>query len=314
MPSATRNLKHLKIPLIFVCFILSLLVSIPSMCRAQSNSKSLVVESERSLHQGDPARSATLAEKRLRNYPNDIAAQVMLARALLAQGNFLGAYDQLRKTLKSDPRNIDALYYLGIVVNVLSQSEFGKLYALDPRSHRVNQLLGEAAIIQGRQTEAENEFQSALKANPRSIEVLTALAEIKRAQSSFDEAIEYYLKAESIGPLNYDIAYGLGACYTYKQDLERALAYFRRAVRFDPEAGPGRFALGNALYQNGQVEAAIPELKMSVALEPKLKQAYFVLGRAYQKLGRQVEAKEAFNKLDELTKEEFEREQKTKKP
>jgi tetratricopeptide (TPR) repeat protein len=300
--------------LIIICFILSLQVLTPVRCRAQSNSVSLVVESERALHEGDPVRSAALAEKRLRIEPKDIAAQVMLGRALLAQGNFQEAYGQLRKALKSDPRNIDALYYLGIVVNVLSQSEFGKLYALAPRSYRVHQLLGEAALIQGRQSEAENEFQSALRDNPRSIEVLISLAELKRTQSKFDEAIEYYLRAESIGPLNYDIAYGLGACYTYKQDIDRALAYFRKAVIFDPTSGAGRFALGNALYQKEEFEAAIPELKSSVALEPKLKQAYFLLGRAYQKLGRQVEASEAFKKLDELTKEEFEREQKTRRP
>jgi tetratricopeptide (TPR) repeat protein len=285
-----------------------------SPATASAATASAATESERALHQGDPERAAALAEKRLKTHPNDAAARLILARAVLAQGKFQQAYLELKNALKANPRNIEALYFLSIVANALSQTEFAKLYSLAPESDRVNQLLGEAALLQEKQTEAESEFLAALKINPRSVESLTALGELKRAQSKFDEAIEYYSRAEAVGPLSYDITYGLGACYTYKQEHERAIAYFRKALTFDPRSGAGRFALGNALFQSGRIEAAIPELQSAIALEPKLKQVYFLLGRAYQRLGRQVEAREAFKKLDELTKEEFDNIQGKKRP
>lgn len=276
-----------------------------AVCPAQT---SPAAESLKALYQGDYQRAATLAADHLKTHPDDAQVRVILARAELAQGKFQAAGDELRRALKADPQNTDALYYLGLVAGVLAQQEYERLYALAPDSDRVHQLLGEAALAQENQAEAEREFLLALKINPRSVDVLTAMGELRRSQSSFDEALEYYSRAEAVGPPGYDIAYGLGACYSYKQDHARAVTYFRKAVSLDPGSGAGHFALGNALFQNGQTQAAIPELKAALTAEPKLKQAYFLLGRAYQKLGEQQAARQAFRKLDELTREEVEKE------
>src|SRR5262245_27949456 len=278
-----------------------LLIVASAECFAQTPA---MAEGVRAIYQGDHQRAAELAEKRLRKYPNDAPARVILARAELAQGKFERAYQELQKALASDPRNIDALYYLAVVAKALSQQEYQRLYALAPDSARVHMLMAEAALAQDNPTEAEAEFQAALKASPGSVEVLTALGELKRYQSKFDDAIAYYAQAEGVGPLNYTIAYGLGACYTYKQESARAVEYLRKATAFAPDSAAGRFALGNALYQDGQTAAAIPELKAALELNPQLKQAYFLLGRAYQKLGLQAEAKAAFSKLDELNRNE----------
>jgi tetratricopeptide (TPR) repeat protein len=260
-------------------------------------------EGTRAFYRGEYARAAELAGQHLRRFPKDAAARVLLARCDLAQGNFQGAFEALQKALSSDPKGVDALYYLSLVARELSQHEYQTLLSLAPDSPRVHQLLGEAALAAENPTEAEAEFGSALKANPRSIEVLTELAELKRSQSKFDEAITYYSQAEQIA-LNYDIAYGLGACYTYKQEYAQATEWLRKAVALSPDSVAGRFALGNALFHDGQFETAIPELKLALQMEPKLKQAYFLLGRAYAKLGRQDEARAALRKLDELNRAE----------
>jgi cytochrome c-type biogenesis protein CcmH/NrfG len=245
-----------------------------------------------------------VAEKHLRSQPRDAPVRVILARAELAHGELARASAELRQALASDPHNIDALYYLSLAARELSQREYQRLFALAPDSGRVHQLLAEGALASENPSEAEAEFQNALRANPRSIEVMTELAELKRRQSKFDEAIAYYRQAEQVGGANYDIAYGLGACYTYQQDYARAVTWLRQAVVFAPDSGAARFALGNALFQSGQLAAAIPELTASLRFEPGLKQAYFLLGRAYSKLGRQDEAKVAFEKLDQLNRSE----------
>jgi tetratricopeptide (TPR) repeat protein len=291
---------------LFITSVCLMLLAGPcAECFAQAPTTTPAIsESARALYRGDHRLAAELAEKRLRQYPNDATERVILARAELAQGNFQRAYQELQTALASDTRNIDALYYMAIVAKALSQQEYQRLYALAPDSARVHMLMAEAALAQDNPTEAEAEFLSALKASPGSVEVLTALGELKRSQSKFDEAIAYYAQAEGVGPLNYTIAYGLGACYTYKQERARAVEYLRKATAFAPDSAAGRFALGNALYQDGQTAAAIPELKAALELEPQLKQAYFMLGRAYQKLGRQAEAKATFSKLDELNRNE----------
>lgn len=272
--------------------------------RAYGQSPSLT-ECTRAFYRGDYARAAELAERHLHKYPKDAPVRVILARAQLAQGNLQQTFEELQKVLASDPRNIDALYYLSLVSRELSQREYQRLFSLAPESARVHQLLAEAALAAENPTEAEEELQKSLKANPHSGEVSTELAELKRSQSKFDEAIAYYLQAETSAPLNYDIAYGLGACYTYKQEYSRAIDWLRKAVALAPDSAAGRFALGNALFQDRQFEAAIPELTFAVRAEPHMKQAYFLLGRAYSKLGRREEAKAAIKKLDELNRAEI---------
>ncbi len=283
-------------------WLLALAVMICSQAHGQTSG---LTECTRAFYRGDYVQAAELAEKHLRQHPGDSPVRMVLARAGLAQGKFQQAFEGFQKVLASDPKNIDALYYLSIIARELSHREYERLFSLAPDSDRVHKLLGEAALAAENKSEAEEEFQKALKANPRSIEVSTELAELKRSQSKFDEAIVYYTQAEQIGPLNYEIAYGLGACYTYKQDYSRAIEWLRKAVALAPDSAAGRFALGNALFQNGQPEAAIPELNVSLQIEPRMKQAYFLLGRAYSRVGRLDEAKAALKKLDELNRAEI---------
>jgi len=261
-------------------------------------------ECTRAFYRGEFVQAERLAQKALRIHPTAGPVRVMLARAMLAQGKFQPAFDELRKVLASDPNNADALYYLSLIARELSQREYQRLLATVPDSDRAHQLLAEAALAAENPSEAETEFQNALRANRRSADAALGLADLKRSQSKFDEAIAYYAQAGKVGPMSYPVAYGLGACYTYQKDYAQAAEWLRKAVALAPDSAAGHFALGNALYQSGQLEAAIPELKRSLQLEPRMKQAYFLLGRGFSKLGRQAEAQAAFQKLDQMNRSE----------
>jgi tetratricopeptide (TPR) repeat protein len=261
-----------------------------------------LADCKRAFYRGDYALAVQLAETHLRKYPRDAPVRLILARAELAQGKFQRTFEELKTILASEPKNVDALYYLSVVSREMSEREYQRLFSLAPDSARVHQLLAEAALAAENSSEAEAEFQKALEAGSHAAEVATELAELKRSQSKFDEAIHYYLQAEKGTPLNYDIAYGLGACYTYKQEYSRAIEWLQKAVALAPDSAAGRFALGNALFQDGQAESAIPELNHALRFEPRMKQAYFLLGRAYSRLGRQEKAEEAIRKLEELNR------------
>jgi tetratricopeptide (TPR) repeat protein len=259
-------------------------------------------QTSQALYRGDYIKASELAKAHLRRFPNDAPVRVILARVEFAQAEFPQAFEDLQKALASDPKNVDALYYLALTARELSQRESQRLFALAPDSDLVYRLLGEAALTADNKSEAEEEFQKALKGNPRSIPVLIELAELKRSQLKFDEAIAYYIQAAQFDRSNYDIAHGLGVSYTYTQDFPRAIEWLQKAVALDPDSVASRFALGKALLQNGQFDAAIPELKASLRLMPGLWEAYFLLGRAYSKLGRPEEAKAAIQKFNELNR------------
>src|SRR6266850_724150 len=224
-------------PSLLRIFCLLLLVATTG---GQTYGQSLALtESAKAFNRGDYLRAAELAEEHLQAYPKDVPVRLILARAVLAQGKFHQAFEGLQKVLASDPKNIDALYYMSLIARELSHREYERLFSIAPDSDRVHQLLGEAALAAENIGEAEEEFQKALNANPRSIEVSTELAELKRSQSKFDEAIDYYTQAGQIGPLSYEIAYGLGACYTYKQEYPRAIEWLRKAVDLAPDSAAG---------------------------------------------------------------------------
>lgn len=257
---------------------------------------------------GEFREAAGIAAVGLKARPSDVQLRVLLARAEMGQGNLLAAFDELRRALDTEPRNIDALFYLALVAEALAPREFDRLYRIKPDSDRVHQLMAEAALVREDKAEAEAEYRAALRVNPRSIEALIGLAELKRSQSQFGDAIGIYQDAESLLGLNHDIAYGLGVCYAYQQDHAKAIEYFRKALNYEPDADATLFGLGNSYFQIGQVEASVEPLKRAVTINPKLKQAFFLLGRAYQRLGRRELSGEAFRRVDELTKEELRKE------
>lgn len=259
-------------------------------------------ESTRALNRGDYGKASELAKAHLRRSPGDVAVRVILARAEFSQGQLEIAFENLRKALALDPKNIDALFYLSLVAKELSKEENRRLFSLAPDSERVHQILGETAIAAGNQGGAEEEFQKVVEINPNSVTGLMQLAELRRSQFKFDEAINYYLRVERLDPMDYETAYGLGSSYASKREFPAAIEWFRKAVALARNSAPARFALANALFQDNQFEAAIPELKSSLQMDPSMSQAYSLLSRAYSKLGRIEEAQATLQKLKEFNR------------
>lgn len=261
-------------------------------------------EYAQAFHRGDYARAKTLASERLKAQPGDVPARILLARAEAAMGRFDAAYAGFREARRREPRNPDALYYLGVTAEVLAQLEYERLLAMAPDSARAHQLRGQSYAAQGRTTDAQGEFEAALAAGPPSADVLVALGDLERGMSSFAEAREHYAKAIEMAPSSYDALYGLGVCDSYAGEHAKAVESFRRALRVDPGSAPALLALGISLLQTGQAAAAVTELEAAAKLEPRMRQAYYQLGRAYQVLGRSQDSEAAFAKAQELLQQE----------
>ncbi len=265
-----------------------------------------VPEYARAFHRGDYPQAKALAAERLTARPGDVPARILLARAEAAMGRFDAAYAGFREAQRRDPRNPDALYYLGVTAGVMAEIEYERLLAIAPGSARAHQFRGQSYAVQGRSTDAQGEFEAALAAGPPSADVLVALGDLMRARLAFAEAREHYAKALELAPSSYDALYGLGACDSYAGEHAKAIESFRRALRVAPDSAPALLALGISLLQTGQAAAAVTELEEAARLEPRMRQAYYQLGRAYQSLGRSRDAEAAFAKVQELIRQQRE--------
>ena len=263
-------------------------------------------ESLRAFYRSDFERAALGARTYLKTHPQDSAGLVLLARAETAQGNYLQAYQTLRKALRADPKNIDALYYLGQLSKILGQREYERLFALAPDSARAHQFMAESYVAQRNDEKAAEEYKAALKADPRSTEILCALGDVERWLLRFDDAVEHYSRVLELEPNEPCGYHGLGVAYLRRHDLPRAIEYLRQAARLQPTSGATRLALGSALLSSGDTQGALTELKAAVASKPDLRQAYALLARAYRLVGQQREAEEALKKASQLEEREHE--------
>jgi tetratricopeptide (TPR) repeat protein len=259
----------------------------------------------RALYRGDYAAAATLAADTLKTQPADVQARIILARAEAARGRFDAAYAGFRKALEVDPKNPDALYFLGITAGVLAQTEYERLLAVAPGSARAHQLRGQSDEALGKTAEAEAEYKAAIEAGPPTADVLVALGDLVRQSNvDFAAARAYYARALELAPGRYEAVYGIGVCDAYAGEHAKAVVSFQQALRAAPNSAPAHLALGISLLQTGETAAAITELEQAAKLEPRMRQAYYQLGRAYQALGRSKDAEAAFARVQELVQQE----------
>ena len=258
-----------------------------------------LVEAQRALTRGELARAFELGSAYVKAHPREAPGRVLLARVHLERDELDQAYEELDRALRADPRNVDALAYLGLVSGQLAASAFEHLATEAPGSARVLQLQGETFVAQDRRKDAETAYQAALNVQPDLLDALLPLAKLKRIRLACEDAIALYERAEAVKP-TFDSAFGLGFCLAYMQDDAAAVTRYGQAVKRDPTAAVAWSGLGAALIKVGRTTDGVAALKRAVVLEPGMSEPWYMLGMAYQATGDTVRSKEAFAKAEEL--------------
>jgi len=261
-------------------------------------------EGTQAFYRGNLERASAVVHGYLKLHPNDPAALVLLARVEMGQGQTDSAYLHLRQALHADPKNIDALYYLGEASKALGQLEYQQLLEIAPDGARAHQFLAQSYAAQYRDDKAAEEYQEALKSAPNSVELLCALGDEERWLLRFDDAIQHYSQAIALAPNEFCGYFGAGAAHLRRHELPDATHYLRRAAELQPKSGETHLALGSVLLSSGDVAGAVPELQAAVADKPDLRQAYALLAHAYRLQGRTEEAAAALAKARELEQRE----------
>ncbi len=260
------------------------------------------------LDRGDFQAAAREAQAFVKIHPSSADGHVLLARAQMGLNNASAAMRELRAALQRDPNNLDALYYLSKLADVLSRQEFMAMARMDPDSARVHQLQAEGLASAGRPEEAEREYLAALERRPETPAIMNALGDLKRMDKSFkcDEALVWYGKVLDKAPGNFDALYGSGACYLRAEELDKAQKMFSAALKSNPSSIDTRMALGETLLALGKPGDALPFLEAAAKTYSQVKRLQFLLARAYKETGRGADAKQALERYRELSQEEEE--------
>jgi hypothetical protein len=162
----------------------------------------------------------------LRAHPNAVPVRVMLARALLAQGKFQPAFEELRTVLKVDARttpsallpSLIAASYRNGSINGYSRAGAGFRPGA-PAARR-------SGVGSGKSQRGGDRISECAPRQSLVPQASVGLAELKRSQSNSMKRSDIP-RRKQLGP-NLSVAYGLGACYTYKRIIHKLRLAARR--------------------------------------------------------------------------------------
>ena len=151
---------------------------------------------------------------------------------------------------------------------------------------------------------AEEEFKIAIDLDPNSAKANHWYALYLAAMGQFEESISLSKKAVQLEPsLGYKI--GLGSMYYFAHDFETLKNLMKEAISEDPNFAQSYDWLGMAYILLEEIDNSIEVYEKSTALSGRLAEILGGLGHAYGIAGREKEAKEILDELNNYTLKYF---------
>jgi len=224
----------------------------------------------------------------------DVADMLRAALAHHQAGRLADAKGLYEQILAVQPKQPDALHFLGLLACQVRQYDAGlaliaESIALNPNAIYYNNF-GNMLCECGRLNEAIESYRQAVTLTPDYPEAHNnlgnALREARRPQASMLSCAQ----AIELRP-GYAEAYNnLGNALQDMQELDAAAASYSKAVTLKPDYAQAYNNLGNVQRALGRVDEAIASYRQAVSLMPQLRIAHHSLGLALRERGSLSEA------------------------
>ena len=197
--------------------------------------------------------------------PEQLAAWLQQAIQAQQRGRLAEAEALYRQMLQRDPRQVDALHFLGVLTAQRGQHE-----------------------------QAADLIRRALELNPQYADAWNNLGNVLTALERPEEAAEAYRRTVELAPGHVGAYGNLGVALTQLGRLEEAIAACRQAIALAPDIAESYFNLGTALLAQGDHEGTIAAYQETVRRQPNHTRAYKALSLLFYKLDRREDATELF--------------------
>jgi tetratricopeptide (TPR) repeat protein len=215
-------------------------------------------------------RAVASTERALQLEPDRPSVVYTAAITQYRSGHYDNALQQVDRALGLQPTSEDAMRLKGTVLMRLSRvdeglAEFNRVAAIRPNSVTLYTDKGLALYNASRYGEALEAFEKAIALSPSSSVSLARAGAAAQAMGENDKALAFYEKANSIQPRAETFS-SMGTIYYDRGDFERAASAYEGALLIRP--------LGAITHRN--------------------------LGDAYRRLGRQADARRAYQQAVKL--------------
>lgn len=205
-----------------------------------------------------------------------------VAYHLLTHGNFREAETLYKEILNTDPDDVNALHFLGVVYHHLKQDDLAATYIqqalrLQPNYADARINLGIVYQAIGRLDEAREEYEHAVRLNPTSALAWYNLANLYREQKRTKEAIDSYSRALELDPQFLDAYIQLGNIFRDIGQSALAIKCYQQALHVKPDAVEVINSLGAALDRQYRLAEAETYFRKAVEIDPSQAQSYSCL-------------------------------------
>lgn len=247
----------------------------------------------------DNKRAIEAYENLARSMPDNSDVELSLASLYTETGNYDAARAQLSKLLTSDPKNIKALWQMGVVEIVGGNPQA----ALDPLNKGLSlsvqvdaqelkalilQSMGISYRMMNKPDEAMRNYQDAMAINKKLglnralASNLVEIAVLQNSQGKADAALDDYRQAlelqRAIGMKKEigDTLIDMGAVYQSRGDYDKALENYKESLQIQRDAGDENYQalclnnIGGVYMGKGENDNALIYLQQALQLREKL--------------------------------------------
>lgn len=176
-------------------------------------------------------------------------------------GQLPKAESAYRRILQSQPRNVHALYYLGVLASQVGNKATAvdlirQAISIDASHAIFFYNLGEALQVLGRLEEAIDAYQSALRLNPADADSMHNLGRAWQSLGRTDQAILCYQNVLQMRPNDIEALNNLGGAFQAIENYASAIASYQSVLAQKHDYVEVLCNLGSAYKAAGQAEAA----------------------------------------------------------
>ncbi len=203
----------------------------------------------------------------------DDVSHIRAAWEYLKSNDYEGAQRQARKALELNPKNAEALHYLGLALFGGKQYDEAIRYLSEaaqakPQGSDIQAELGVVFLVQNRLNEAVGHLQKSLELAPNNAEAYFNLGVAMYRRGDKQEALKCWARAVELKPDDHEAHYNLADVLEERKDLDGAIEHYRRTVQVKPDHLLAQGRLGVALCRKGLLKEAVPHLSKAVELDP----------------------------------------------
>ncbi len=261
---------------------------------AASDAGLLVAIAELQMAAQDAPGAVHSAGKALKEQPQSIPAQIVLARAELALGELAAAERRARELTSKLPRagvghSLLGEIALGRTQDTAALAAFRRAHELDNSQSTLLQVFG--LLTRSQPAEAIRIAEQWVKQNPRDAIVWRALGDAHARAADWPAARRSYEAVLKIRPDDAETLNNLTHVLLAQKDTPGALKTAERALALKPTAAHIIGTLGWAAHKAGQNDRALQHLRDARLRDPESGQTRYYLGATLAAMGRTGEAK-----------------------